>query len=53
MIAGEEITFSYISHRSIQFRYDMLTIQANLWFNWKIVCPPGKDKLIDRICGFK
>ncbi len=39
--AGEEITYSYISHRSIQNPYNMLSIHTNLQLNWQIYCPEG------------
>jgi hypothetical protein len=42
-LAGEEITFSYITHRSLQD--DMLTIHNKLELNWQIVCPEGNITL--------
>jgi hypothetical protein len=46
-LAGEEITFSYVSHRSLQD--DMPTIHNKLELNWQIVCPEGNLNVL-KVC---
>jgi hypothetical protein len=43
--AGEEITYSYLTHRSVHLLYTQQSVQGNLLLSWGIVCPVGKDNI--------
>jgi hypothetical protein len=39
--AGDEITFSYLSHRSLHMTYNQQVIAGILQISWGIICPEG------------